>query len=185
MASIQRLIRLGALLAVNPVALVEDAAAAARRTAILIVCALVAGLILLPGVGCLMAALWIFVQHRLGPVWAGVVTAAAFFLLAILILVIGLIQSKSPNRDRRAAPRRGHRADPASLAAAGMAALPPTDEMIAQTRAVFRKHKSTILMAAGVAGLVLGQNLLRPRTRYVTQVEPVRRGGWLSLFRRS
>src|ERR1700712_112119 len=113
MASIQRLIRLGALLAVNPAALVEDAAAAARRTVILIVCALVAGTILLPGVGCLMAALWIFVQHRLGPVWAGVITAAAVFLLAIVILVIGLIQSKNPNRDRRAAPRRGYRADPA------------------------------------------------------------------------
>jgi hypothetical protein len=185
MASIQRLIRFGALLAVNPVALVEDAAAAARRTAILIVCTLIAGMVLLPGLGCLMAALWIFVQHRLGPVWAGVITAAAFFLLAIFILVIGLIQSKNPNRDRRAAPRRVHRTDPASLAAAGLAALPPAGELMTQTRTVFRKNKSTILMAAGVAGLLLGQNLLRPRTRYVTRPEPAPRRSWLSLFRRS
>ena len=50
MANLQRLLRIGLSLAFNPARIVEDAADAARRTAILVVCALVAALILIPAV---------------------------------------------------------------------------------------------------------------------------------------
>jgi hypothetical protein len=182
MASIQRLVRLGAALAFNPMAIVEDAAAAARRTAVLIICILVAGVIVLPAIGCLAAALWIFVQHRLGPVWAAVITAAALLLLAIIVLLVGVMQSKSRSVDRE---RRVRRASPASLAAAGLSALPPPEELLAQGRRAFRQNKGTILLAAGVAGLIFGQNLLRPRPRYVVRPERPPGRGWPSIFRRS
>jgi hypothetical protein len=183
MASIQRLVRLGAALAFNPMTIVEDAAAAAPPTAVLIICILVAGVIVLPAVGCLAAALWIFVQHRLGPVWAAVITAAALILLAIIVLLVGVMQSKKRPVDQERRTRRS--STPASLAAAGLSALPPPDELIAQGRRAFRQNKGTILLAAGVAGLLFGQNLLRPRPRYVVRPETPAGRGWRSMFRRS
>ena len=122
MASIQRLVRLGAALAFNPMTIVEDAAAAARRTAVLIICILVAGVIVLPAVGCLAAALWIFVQHRLGPVWAAVITAAALILLAIIVLLVGVMQSKKRPVDQERRTRRS--STPASHINPGLARQP-------------------------------------------------------------
>ena len=100
MPSMGSLVKLGATLAFNPMTMVQDALASVRRTVILIVCALVAGLIVLPAVGCLMAALWIFVQERLGPLWAAIITAAAMLLLAITVLLIGILQSKAGKKTR-------------------------------------------------------------------------------------
>jgi hypothetical protein len=101
-ANLQRLLRLGSA-ALNPARVVQDALDAARRTAILIVCALVAVLILLPAVGCAAAGLWIYVQHKLGPVWAAFITAAAFLIASTTILLIGIIASK---RRRSQEPKR-------------------------------------------------------------------------------
>src|ERR1700734_374545 len=112
MPSMRSLVKLGATLAFNPMTMVQDALASVRRTAILIVCGLVAGLIVLPAVGCLMAALWIFVQERLGPLWAAIITAAAMLLLAIIVLLIGILQSKASKK------ARAQRDAPGSAAAA-------------------------------------------------------------------
>jgi len=168
MANISRLLRLGALLAFNPVVIVEDAAAAAKRVAILTVCGLVAGLILLPAAGCAAAALWIFIQHRLGPVWAAAITAAALVLLALIILAIGIMQSKAPRdrRDRKQMPRAGSAAAAWPAAAASvLASLPPPEAVGAAGKSFFRKHKGTAMLAAVVAGLIFGQDLIRPRRR--------------------
>jgi hypothetical protein len=168
MANISRLLRIGALLAFNPVVIVEDAAAAAKRVAILSVCALVAGLILLPAAGCAAAALWIFAQHRLGPVWAAVITAAALVLLALIILGIGIMQSKAPRarQDKKQMQRAGNAAAAWPAAAASvLASLPPPQEVGAAGKSFFRKHKGTAMLAAVVAGLIFGQDLVRPRRR--------------------
>jgi len=166
MANLQRLLRLGLTLAFNPARIVEDAADAARRTAILVVCALVAGLILLPAAGCAAAGLWIYVQHQLGPVWAAFITAAALVVLAVIMLVIGIIASRRPAERNRPRAAAGREADGLSAAAAAvpaaLAALTAPKEMAAAGRGFFSRHKGTALMAAAVAGLVLGQDLLRP-----------------------
>ncbi|WP_158805795.1 phage holin family protein [Acidisoma sp. L85] len=163
------LVKLGATLAFNPMTMVQDVLASVRRTAILIVCALVAGLIVLPAIGCLMAALWIFVQERLGPFWAAIITAAAMLLLAITVLLIGILQSKAGKKTR------AQRDAPRSAAAASLSALPPPKAMLETSRSAFRRNKGTVLLAAGVAGLLLGQDLLRPRPQYVVEQKGRRR----------
>jgi hypothetical protein len=169
MPSMRSLVKLGATLAFNPMTMVQDALASVRRTAILIVCGLVAGLIVLPAVGCLMAALWIFVQERLGPLWAAIITAAAMLLLAITVLLIGILQSKAGKKTP------AQRDAPGSGAAASLSALPPPTAMLETSRSAFRRNKGTVLLAAGVAGLLLGQDLLRPRLQYVIEQKGWRR----------
>jgi hypothetical protein len=159
MSTLQRLLRIGLAMAFNPARLVEDAADSARRTAILVVCALVAGLILLPAAACAAAGLWMIVQRDLGPIWAAFITAAAFVVLAVIVLLIGIIASKRRARERpRAQPAR--QAGAASAAkAAGMAA---PKAVAAAGRGLFNRHKGTALLTAAVIGLVMGQDLLRP-----------------------
>ena len=165
MASLQRLLRVGLALAFNPARIVEDVADAARRTAILIVCALVAGVILLPALGCAAAGLWIYVQHALGPVWAAFITAGAFLIVSVIVLLVGLIVSKRPNKDRS-------RPEPARQMSAAAAAIPSVLAAVSAPKAVaaagrgfFNRHKGTALLTAAVVGLVMGQDLLRPGTR--------------------
>lgn len=168
------LMRLGLGFAINPARLMEDAAQAARRTTVLAICGIVAGFIMLPALGCGAAGLWIFVQHRLGPVWAAFITAAALALVAVLVLLIGLLAARPP-RGRRERPRR-REDQPASgpalmeTAAAllpallGLLTLPKKAATAgaAAGRGFFARHKSTILIAAAVAGLVAGQDLFKP-----------------------
>jgi hypothetical protein len=172
MANLQRLLRIGLSLAFNPARIVEDAADAARRSAILVVCALLAGLILLPAAGCAAAGLWIFVQSRLGPIWAAFITAAALAVLAVVVLLIGLMVSKRRKAEpaRHAPPRQGGAA--ASVAAAvpaALAALTAPREVAAAGaaagRGFFNRHKGTALLTAAVVGLVMGQDLRLPGLR--------------------
>jgi amino acid transporter len=165
MASLQRLLRLGLSLAFNPARIVEDVADAARRTAILIVCALVAGIILLPALGCASAGLWIYVQHALGPVWAAFITAAAFLIVSVVILLVGLIASKRPNKElKKPEPARQIGAATAAIPSV-LAAMAAPKEVAAAGRGFFNRHKGTALLTAAVVGLVMGQDLLRPGIR--------------------
>ena len=168
MANFQRLLRIGLSLAFNPARIVENAADAARRTAILVVCALVAGLTLLPAAGCAAAGLWILVQHHLGPVWAAFITAAALVVLAAIILLIGLAASKRRSADRErqdAALQGGAAASIASAIPAALTALTKPKDAVVAGRGFFNRHKGTALLVAAVAGLVMGQDLLRPSFR--------------------
>lgn len=174
MANLRRLLRIALALAFNPARIVEDAAGAARRTAILVVCALIAGFILLPAIGCAAAGLWIFVQPRLGPVWAAFITAAALVIVALVILLIGLLASRRP-RDQEARRSSEQAAALKSAAASATAALQATAVAalsapkataaagVAASKGVFARHKGTALLAAAVAGLVLGQDLISSR----------------------
>jgi hypothetical protein len=164
MANLQRLLRLGLSLAFNPARIVEDAASAARRTAVMVACALAAGLILLPALGCAAAGLWIYVQNARGPVWAALATAAAFLVVSVIVLLIGLIASRKPSRHRaraESAPQMGA----AAAIPAALAALAVPKAAAAAGRGFFNRHKGTALLTAAVVGLVMGQDLLRPRFR--------------------
>ena len=169
MGNLQRLLRIGLSLAFNPARIVEDAADAARRTAILIVCALVAGLILVPALGCAAAGLWIGVQHDIGPVWAAFVTAIALVVVAVIVLLIGILASKrksAAKRQRQVSGRAGANVGAAAAwPAAALASLPPPSEFAAVGRGLFARHKGTALLTAAVVGLVMGQDLLRPGRR--------------------
>lgn len=173
---IAELIRLGLGLAINPARLMEGATQTARRITILAICGLMACFILLPAIGCGAAGLWIFVQERLGPVWAAFITAAAFVLLAVIILVIGLIASRKPNSHRHRRRRRDEPQEGPSILEAASAMLPALLGLLAVPkkaanagaaagRGFFARHKGTILIAAAVAGLVAGQDLIKPGRR--------------------
>ena len=112
---------------------------------------------------------WIFVQERLGPLWAAIITAAAMLLLAIIVLLIGILQSKASKK------ARARRDTPRSVAAASLSALPPSKAMLETGRSAFRRNKGIALLAAGVAGLLSGQDLLRPRPQYVIDQKRWRR----------
>ena len=168
MANLQRLLRIGLSLAFNPARIVEDAVGAVRRTAILVVCALVAGLMLLPALGCAVAGLWIYMEHNLGPVWAAFITAAAFLILAVIILLIGIIASKRrPSKREIDEPSRKIEAVATAVPAA-LAALAQPKQVAAAGRGFFNRYKGSALLTAAVVGLVMGQNVLRPSLRRKT-----------------
>jgi hypothetical protein len=159
MANLQR------LLAFNPARIVEDAVGAVRRAVIFIVCALVAVLILLPAIGCTAAGLWIYVQRQLGPVWAAFITAAAFVVLAVIILLVGIMASKPP-KPKQAQREPSHQIEAVTAAVpAALAALADRKRVAAASRGFFNQNKGTALLAAVVLGLVMGQDLLRPGRR--------------------
>lgn len=167
-----QLLRLGLGIAFNPARLMEDAADGARRVTILAVCGLAATFILLPALGCAAAGVWILVQQHLGPVWAAFITAIALALVAILLLLIGLFASR-----KRGAERHPREEGPAhspldSLGALlpallGLLALPKQAAQAgaAAGRGLFARNKGKLLLAAAVAGLILGQDLFRPGRR--------------------
>jgi hypothetical protein len=170
-----QLLRLGLALAFNPARLAEGAADTTRRMTILLVCGLMAGVILLPAIGCGAAGVWIFVQERLGPVWAALITAAALVLVAVIVLLIGLIASRKPRHRRYERPEREDHpgTSPLDTAATMLPALVALLAMpkkaasagAAAGRGFFSRHKGTILLGAGIAGLVFGQDLFRPGRR--------------------
>jgi hypothetical protein len=47
--------------------------------------------------------------------------------------------------------------------------------MLETGRSAFRRNKGTALLAAGVAGLLLGQDFLKPRPQYVIEKRGRRR----------
>lgn len=178
-----KLARLALGVAVNPGRIADAAADRARRMMVLLVCGLAAGVVLLPALGCAAAGLWIFVQHRLGPVWAALITAAAFALVALVIMVIGIAASR-PSQER---PRAGRQA-PRGQQGGGMeplAAIIPAilgflaarreeaavkgkaaaADMGKRGRGFFARHKGSLLLGALAAGLILGQDLFRPGRR--------------------
>jgi hypothetical protein len=105
------------------------------------------------------------VQHNLGVVWAAFITAAAFLVLAVIILLIGMIASKrrAPGK-KRDEPSRQIGAVTAAVPAA-LAALAEPKRVAAASHDLFNWYKGTALLTAAVIGLVMGQNVLRPDRR--------------------
>jgi hypothetical protein len=104
------------------------------RLVVVALCATLAALMLLGALGCLAAALWIYTAPHLGPVGAPLVVAAAFVILA-LILVAVACRSKRPARRKAAA------------APAAAASLAP------EIARILKDHKGTVLLAAALAGM--------------------------------
>ncbi|GAB0115600.1 hypothetical protein [Acidisoma sp. C75] len=179
-----RLARIAFELAFNPARLADAAASQAKRMLVFAIAGTAAGFVLLPALGCAAAGLWIFVQHRLGPVWAAFITAAALAIIAIIILLAGLLamRERGGARRRHLAERQGG-GGPRPLDQLG-AVLPAligflaarreaaaergkaaASDVRARSHGFFARHKGAFVLAALAAGLVLGQDILRPRRR--------------------
>jgi hypothetical protein len=113
-----------------------DFGASARRTAIIAFSAAVAALFAAAAIGCAVAALWIFAEPRIGP--SGAALAAACCFLVLCLGVLGF----APIITRRHAPPRAPVASPELL--------------LADLTRLCKDHKGPLLMAALVAGLLVG-----------------------------
>jgi hypothetical protein len=115
-----------------------DIAAAARRSAITALSAAVAALLAIAASGCAIAALWIFAAPRIGAAGAALCAAGCLLALGMAVLALGLFVAR---RKRRRRP---------------LAVSP--DLMLAEATQLFMNHKSVVLVAALVAGLLAGSD---------------------------
>ena len=115
----------------------RDLKAAAVRSLLTIAAAVLSALCCLAALGCLLAALWIYVAGRLGPV------AAPLTVALVLLILAGLLALTMRRRRRR--PR------PASKRA-GLGVLPSSGPL----HDLLRENETALLVAAALAGLLLG-----------------------------
>ena len=99
-------------------------------------CAIVAAAAMVASIACVIGALWIFLLPRLGPVGAPLVIAGVLLTFAIILLAI----------TRRLSRRRQ----------AVVSAGPDPTLILGEATDLFRKHKGSMLLAALVAGLIVG-----------------------------
>ncbi len=121
-------------------------AASARRTAITVLSATIAAVLAAAAIGCGIAALWIFAAPRIGP--SGAALAAALCLLVLSLGVLGIV----PMITRRTPTV------PRSIQRPLTAAASPELLLLAEATRLFKDHKSTVLVAALVAGLLAGND---------------------------
>ena len=112
--------------------------AAVVRSLLTIAAAVLSALCCLAALGCLLAALWIYVAGRLGPVEAPLTVAL------VLLILAGLLALTMRRRRRR--PR------PASERGAGLGVLPSSGPL----HDLLRENETALLVAAALAGLLLG-----------------------------
>jgi hypothetical protein len=108
----------------------------ARRGALALAFAFAGTLLVAAAFGCAIAALWLFLQPLLGPVGASLAAAGALLLLALVALLVARRVSK------RQPALLAHPIDPSSLAA--------------EIGQLMKSDKSSLLIAAAVAGLLAG-----------------------------
>jgi hypothetical protein len=119
--------------------LVSRAAETAGRLSIPILFGMIAAMFAIAAIGCLAAALWIFLIPSVGPVWAPVICAGALFALAGILVATGIAIS-------RRMKARAHAPLP-SLAAA----IP--DGLLDDVGDMLKKNQGALLAAALVAGI--------------------------------
>jgi hypothetical protein len=111
---------------------------AAGRFALAAVCGAVAAVFVFAAIGCAAAALWLYLLPCVGPVYAPLIVAGALLAIA-LACVLGAVYILRRKRRR-------------PVSGADLAAL------LAAAEPVLKEHKTTILVAALVAGLVVGSS---------------------------
>jgi hypothetical protein len=110
-------------------------ASAARLTAAL-ACVALAALVVMGAVGCALAALWIAILPQVGPAYAPLIVAGVLVVIGLALLVAARLLT------RRKKPA-------ASLSATA-------DLLLAEGTRFFASHKSEVLLAALLAGLLSG-----------------------------
>jgi hypothetical protein len=111
----------------------------ASRTAAGAVCGLFAVLTLGAGMACLITALWIYIAPSIGPAGAALVCGGIFLIVSGGLTLVA---------------RTMFGADSAAAPASVSPLL--ADDMVAQLRRGFEKHKGAALLAALLAGMAAG-----------------------------
>ena len=124
------------LAALARLALAQRAGAAVERCAVAVACGLLAAIFVFTALGCAAAALWLFALPHVGPVYAPLIVAGAFLLLALVVLAV----ARSRLRRKRPPP----------LDMAAVSAL------LAEADPLVKQNLTSLLLAALVAGLVAG-----------------------------
>lgn len=114
----------------------ERIRASGGQLALAMLCAVVAIIGVLASIACAVSALWIFALPRLGPAGAPLVAAGVLLTFAIILLAIA----------RRLSGRRQ------AIVSIG----PDSTLIVAEATDLFKKHKGSVLLAALVAGLIVG-----------------------------
>ena len=115
--------------------------AAARRMSAAAWCAVLATAFATAAAGCAVAALWIFVLPKAGPVGAPLIAAAALLLLCLsLLLIIRSLMRRRPV--------------PVPATAVPAVALPAL--LIAEASSLLDQNKGAALLAALLAGVTAG-----------------------------
>ncbi|MEX0808781.1 MAG: hypothetical protein WD044_08630 [Dongiaceae bacterium] len=119
--------------------LASRTAEAAGRMSIPILFGMVALFFATAAIGCLTVALWVLLAPTIGPIWTPVACAGALLAVAGIILLTGFIISR----------RMKERSRPAA------APIVP-EQLLSDIGGMLKKHQSSLLIAAVVAGLMAG-----------------------------
>lgn len=112
---------------------------AAGRLTIPILFGMVALVFAVAAIGCLTAALWVLLTPLIGPIWTPVACAGALLAVAGLVLLAGFLISRRMKERARPTP----------------APLVP-EQLLSDIGGMLKKHQSSLLIAAVVAGLMVG-----------------------------
>jgi len=126
-----------ALMAVARRGLTDRIVTSAGRVVTATICGVVAAVLVTASVGCAATALWIWEVPRIGPAGAPLVVAGALLVACLAALAL----ARHALRPRRT---------PSSSDAAAAA-------LLAEATRVFKENKSTVLMAAFIAGMDAGR----------------------------
>jgi hypothetical protein len=113
-----------------------DGAGSSRRTAITALAVIAAALLVAASIGCTAAALWLYGAERLGPSGGAFVGAGSLLVLSLVVIAVAAVMV-----------HRNHRAPPTTM---------DFDSLSAELAKLFKDHKAVLLLAAVVAGLLLG-----------------------------
>ena len=116
--------------------------AASRRMGLMLLYVLLAAIAAIAALGCAIAGIWLALLPAIGPVWTPLLIGAA--LAGIAAILVLLVTRRSPRRTGLGGSGDG--VDPAALLSA-----------------IFRDHKTSLLLGAALAGLLAGSDLTRPR----------------------
>jgi hypothetical protein len=112
---------------------------AIQRAVASMLCAILAGILLLAAFGCAIAALWLSLRPQIGPVLTPLAVGGLFLLLAIALLLIS-----------RAVARGAPKAPAVSTG-------DPLAELATDAVRLLREHQGAALLSAMLAGLILGR----------------------------
>ena len=116
--------------------------AASRRMGLTLLYVLLAAIAAIAALGCAIAGIWLALLPAIGPVWTPLLIGAV--LAGIAAILVLLVARRSPRRTGLGGSGDG--VDPAALLSA-----------------IFRDHKTSLLLGAALAGLLAGSDLTRPR----------------------
>jgi hypothetical protein len=123
-----------------------------------VVLGLLAGLVVVGAISCATAALWIHLLPQAGRAGAPLVTAVVLLLLAAILAGAAYLVVRAKRRRNSAAGK-----------AAGAAELGLAFDLAERARraglGLVREHKTTLLLAALIGGLVLGSGRDPPPSR--------------------